>query len=111
MNDFEINVAVAECCGIDDQWLMRRYDLSAATFSAFDRIKLLPDFANSRDAMAIALETLTEEEQRKFIFNLGKDCGVREQLGYSEAVLKLMLAPVRSWAVNFLKTKGKWRDA
>lgn len=140
MNDSEINVAVAECCGWEwlklaghhpgHEWWFAAPEqasqyLANVVFDAlpdgvewagdvlYPRTSPLPKYTDSRDAMASALATLKKIERISFLMILGVEQG-KEPRALDDLlwddVYDLVTASPRQMATAFLKAKGKWRD-
>ena len=100
MSDKEINIAIAEACGIisKDQWGSLYRTLHGI-------VRNCPDYCNDLNAIHEAEKMLTEEQCAFFRVHL------RERLEDHPASRYLWHATAKQRAEAFLRTLKKWEEA
>lgn len=108
MTDAQINVAVAECCGWRKvaPWALDSKRLRGYPPDDNGR-DFVPNFTESRDAMAGALEKLSGEEWVEFCDKLADEVLLCSFPKFWNEVRELMLATPKHQSIAFLKAKGK----
>lgn len=104
MSDEQINIAIAEACGVD----LEKY----RTYEGDINVSALKKYCNDLNAMHEAENVLTYEQQVDYSIAVGKLA--TSHLPASRAAwldYKIIHVTARQKAEAFLKTLGKWEGA
>lgn len=104
MTDTEINIAIAEACGIVDvdQW-------GPLYKTASGWVRDCPDYANDLNAMHEVEEMLTEDQRKNYWIEL-YEFAPRRVFSTHKDNWQMIRPTARQRAEAFLRTIGKWEE-